>query len=74
MPEKTNNQLDTSIQLLIQQAAEIISTTIRIEAQTQKTNGRVSRLEVWRGFITGGLAVIVALLLPIVFIMISGYF
>lgn len=41
--------------------------------QTQKTNGRVSNLENWRGFITGALAVLTTLILPIVFIIIKTY-
>lgn len=36
-----------------------------ILAQTKKTNGRVGNLEVWRGFITGGLAIIGVLLIPL---------
>ena len=39
----------------------------RIEAQTTRTNGRVSSLEIWRGFITGGLVIIGVVLLPILF-------
>lgn len=35
--------------------------------QTTKTNGRVGRLEVWRGYITGGIAILSAVLLPIIF-------
>lgn len=38
-----------------------------ILAQTQKTNGRVSSLENWRYFITGGLTIIGAILVPIAF-------
>ena len=29
-----------------------------IKTQTQKTNGRVNSLEVWRGYITGGIAIL----------------
>lgn len=39
--------------------------------QTTRTNGRVSKLEVWKGFITGGIAVISAVLLPLIFIVIN---
>lgn len=50
---------------------EIHSTVKRIEEQTTKTNGRVSKLETWRGFITGGLAVVAVLLVPILFMLIK---
>ena len=42
-----------------------------IQIQTTKTNGRISSLEIWRGYITGGLAVLVILVLPIVFNLIK---
>lgn len=38
----------------------------RIEQQVIKTNGRVSSLENWRWFVTGGLAVISILVIPMV--------
>lgn len=34
--------------------------------QTQKTNGRVSRLENWQKFMQGGLAVLSMLVVPLV--------
>ena len=37
----------------------------KILFQTTTTNGRVSRLENWRAFITGGMAVITVILIPI---------
>jgi hypothetical protein len=36
-----------------------------IEEQTKKTNGRVNSLEGWKAYITGGIAVIVLIGLPI---------
>jgi len=39
---------------------------IEIKQECKKTNGRLRALEVWRGFITGGLAVIGAVLIPII--------
>lgn len=37
----------------------------RIEEQTTKHNGRMSRLEEWKAYITGGLAVLMVIILPI---------
>lgn len=37
-----------------------------IHEQVKRTNGRVSELEKWRGFITGAVAVLVILVLPII--------
>lgn len=37
----------------------------RIEAQTIKTNGRVTGLEKWKSFITGGISVITLILVPL---------
>lgn len=46
---------------------EIRNTLARIEAQTTKTNGSVRSLQIWRGFITGGLAIITVLIIPLLF-------
>jgi hypothetical protein len=43
----------------------------RIEGQTRKTNGRVSSLESWRAYITGAIAVITVIILPLVFMVVS---
>ncbi len=37
----------------------------RIEAQTTKTNGRVSRLENWKSYINGSTAIVASLGVPI---------
>lgn len=37
----------------------------RVEAQTTKTNGRVSEMERWRSFMTGGMAVLVTIVVPV---------
>ena len=36
-----------------------------IKVQTTKTNGKVRSLEIWRGYITGGIAILGAILIPI---------
>ena len=38
----------------------------RIEAQTTKTNGRVSKLENWKSYSQGAIAVIVLIIVPLV--------
>lgn len=37
----------------------------RIEGQTRKTNGRVSNLENWRWFLSGGFALTTVLIIPV---------
>ncbi len=44
-----------------------------IHEQTLKTNGRVTKLESWRGFITGGLAILAVLVIPVLLLVISQY-
>ena len=36
----------------------------KLEAHAEKTNGRVKSLEVWRGFIVGGLTII-GIMIPV---------
>ena len=55
MSEKSNQTLEMMITSLHDDVKEI-------KIQTKMTNGRVSKLEVWRGFITGGLAVLTFIL------------
>lgn len=45
---------------------DILKYLTRIEGQTVKTNGRVSKLEIWQGFIKGGLAIIVIIGIPLI--------
>lgn len=37
----------------------------RIEAQTTATNGRVSKLENWKYFISGGMSIITVIVVPL---------
>jgi hypothetical protein len=45
---------------------EMKETLRRIETQVMRTNGRVTSLEAWRNFSVGAIAVISALVLPLV--------
>lgn len=47
-----------STETLTEIVKEIREDVKEIVTQTKRTNGRVNSLEVWRGFITGGLAVL----------------
>lgn len=48
------------------------ATLDRIEAQTIRTNGRVSGLENWRWFLIGGMSIISAMVIPMgIYIVIS---
>ena len=46
----------------------------RIEAQTIKTNGRVSKLEIWQGFTKGGIAILAAMVVPILLSIINSWY
>ncbi len=50
----------------IKEMFEDVSNSLsRIENQTLKTNGRVTRLEKWQSFISGGMSVIVVIVVPL---------
>jgi len=57
--EYSNRELDRMFK-------EIQDTLQRIETQTSRTNGRVTRLEMWRQYILGALAIISMVVIPIV--------
>lgn len=43
----------------------LLTTLKRIEDQTTKTNGRVKKLEIWRGMIIGAIAIISMIVIPL---------
>jgi hypothetical protein len=51
----------------------IYEKTDRILEQTIRTNGRVSNLEKWRSYITGAVAVLTVLVLPIIFMFLKSH-
>lgn len=55
-----DNRMEEVLHSIHQKLDEIIT-------QTTKTNGRVGALESWRGSITGGLAVITCIVVPMAF-------
>ncbi len=49
----------------------IQKTLTKVLEQTEKTNGRVSKLENWKAYILGAVAVLTALVLPIFFMVLN---
>lgn len=64
MEEPTNKELMHYIK-------DIRQTVSDIKEQTIKTNGRVSSLEVWKGVMIGGLAVITVMIVPLILNLLS---
>lgn len=62
----TNRELDSHFN-------ELKVMLIRIESQTTRTNGRVSKLENWRSYMLGGMAVIVFSLPAIAWIFMDKF-
>lgn len=50
---------------------EIKETLGRIEAQTTKTNGRVSSLERWQSYVIGFCACVTIVIIPLVLTMVT---
>lgn len=46
----------------------------KILVQTIKTNGRLGKLEVWKGYITGGLTILTLLVVPIAIVIVTGMY
>jgi hypothetical protein len=49
------NYSKREIDMIIKEIHEDVKAILE---QTKKTNGRVNSLEIWRGYITGGLAIL----------------
>mgnify|MGYP000447449881 CR=1 FL=1 len=45
----------------------------RIEGKQDFTNGRVRKLEIWKGYLTGGLAILTVLVLPLIFLAVQSF-
>jgi hypothetical protein len=54
-----HEQMTALQQLMERRFMEIASTLEEIKEQTKKTNGRVTKLELWRSMILGGSGVII---------------
>ena len=46
---------------------------VRIETQTTKTNGRVTKLEKWMWMTVGGMVVVNAMLIPIILMSVNKF-
>lgn len=62
----SNREIDMMLQGIKTHIDEAVACPLaRIEAQTVKTNGRVSKLENWRNYIAGGIAVLAFVGIPL---------
>lgn len=68
----TNREIDLLLQSIKQHIDDTVATPLsRIEAQTTKTNGRVTRLENWKSYIAGGLALLTIIGLPLLWMLVT---
>ena len=52
---------------------DIKNELITVREQTVKTNGRVSKLEMWRMFILGGLSIVTVLIVPLILYVLTRH-
>ena len=58
--EKLNSQ---TLQHILE---DIKNELIELKELAMKTNGRLTKLELWRSYLSGGMAVVILLLIPLV--------
>ena len=63
-----------SQEIIVHTLKDIQNDVKEIKLQTTKTNGRVSSIENWRAFMTGCVAVITAIVIPIFLAMVYSFF
>ena len=73
-----DTQLEDNLKVIIERLNNLVEENKeehkKILEQTTKTNGTVADIQKWRFLITGGLIVSNAIILPIIFILISKIF
>ena len=65
-PHYSNDKIDSSFQEIKQILMFQNKTLDEIKAQTTKTNGRVTKLEGWRSWGAGAIAIVVVLVIPLI--------
>lgn len=77
MNERRVNYSNREINLMFQEQngkiSEIHSDIKAVLEQTTKTNGRVGRLEQWKGFMQGGLAILSLMVVPVLIYLVTHW-
>ncbi len=61
----SKRELDQKFLFIEEKMDDLLDMSGRIENQTTKHNGRMTSMEAWRNFITGGMSVLVMIVLPL---------
>lgn len=71
-PKYNESALDILFKNITEKFDSVHKKLDEILDQTTLHNGRMSKLELWRSYITGGLAVIIMLLVPVVISLLTS--
>lgn len=64
---------EESLAVIIERLENIKIELAEVKAHVQKTNGSVASLKMWRGYVTGGLAVLTAIVVPLFFLVVAKF-
>lgn len=59
--------------ILLEKIENLHEKVEEIKEQVLLTNGSVANLKIWKGYLTGGIAVLTALVIPVLFLLIEQW-